>query len=279
MTFDNNVPEWKNEGSDPPDTLKEEGFTAGYRPPAAYFNWFFNRIQKAVKEVQEKLVSELKAMAFKDSVSDDDINNISAEKVTQNVTHRMVSDTEKTAWNGKVTASGGDISATKITSLDTITTEFPEPTAGENIKTFLGKVKKFISDFVAIKDTLLTLNKLVNNGQTTASGFALDARYGKILYDLLSTHKTSGDHDSRYYTESEVDAKFSALVKTLATSYTGNGSGRRTINVSNFTVYGFLIKPNNNIYLFGGDGGENSYTVTEDCNQSGVTYYVILFGK
>ena len=85
-----------------------------------------------------------------------------------------------------VDSSDGDISATKISTVDTVSTGFPVPAAGESTKTFAGKVKKFFQDFVALKDTLLTLSKLVNNGQTTATGFALDARYGKTLYDLYA---------------------------------------------------------------------------------------------
>ncbi len=108
----------------------------------------------------------------------------------------------------KVQSSGGDISETIIETLDTVVTEFPIPNAGEYSKAFLGKVRKFIQDFNNFKTGIITLGKLVNNGQTTEPGFALDARYGKTLYDLLSTHKSSSDHDSRYYTETEVDSKF-----------------------------------------------------------------------
>lgn len=133
MTFDNNVPEWKNEGSDPPDTLKEEGFTAGYNPPAAYFNWFFNRIQKSVKEIQEKLSNDLKAMAFKEDIG------------------------------------GEDISETVIETLDTVEDKYPVPAAGESVKRFFGKVKKFIIDFNAIKDTLLTLNMLTSQYENSTS--------------------------------------------------------------------------------------------------------------
>ena len=92
--------------------------------------------------------------------------------------------------NKKANTSGGDISDTTIKTVDAIATEFPLPSAGESSKTFLGKVRKFIQDFIAIKDTLLTLSKLVNNGQTTASGFALDARYGKTLADQITKLNT-----------------------------------------------------------------------------------------
>lgn len=160
-----------------------------------------------------KWLSDLKGVAFTGEAAD----------LIQDVSNRLVSDSEKTAWNGKVTASGGDISSTKITSLDTISTAFPEPAAGESAKTFLGKVKKFISDFIAIKETLLTLSSLVNNGQTTVSGFALDARYGKTLYDLITAHKTSGDHDGRYYTETEINNKL---------AYTGGSAAINTTHVS-----------------------------------------------
>ncbi len=92
--------------------------------------------------------------------------------------------------NKKANTSGGDISDTTIKTVDAIATEFPVPSAGESSKTFLGKVRKFIQDFIAIKDTLLTLSKLVNNGQTTTSGFALDARYGKTLADQITKLNT-----------------------------------------------------------------------------------------
>ena len=55
MDFENNVPEWKAAGSEPPESLKESGFQAGYKPPAAYFNWFWNRVSACLKEIREKL--------------------------------------------------------------------------------------------------------------------------------------------------------------------------------------------------------------------------------
>lgn len=86
----------------------------------------------------------------------------------------------------KANSSGGDISNTTIKTVDTVAADFPVPSAGESSKTFLGKVKKFIQDFNNFKTGILTLGRLVNNGQTTEPGFALDARYGKTLYDLYA---------------------------------------------------------------------------------------------
>ncbi|MBE5987157.1 MAG: hypothetical protein E7250_05465 [Paenibacillaceae bacterium] len=187
-----------------------------------------------------KWLSDLKGVAFTGEAAD----------LIQDVSNRLVSDSEKSTWNGKVTASGGDVSATKITTLDSISTAFPEPAAGETAKTFLGKVKKFISDFIAIKDTLLTLSNLVNNGQTTASGFALDARYGKTLYDLITAHKSSGDHDGRYYTETEINNKLaytagSATINTTQVSTSSNSHiyWKKWGRIVTVEIYDIDLKP------------------------------------
>ncbi len=109
MIFNNKAPDWGNGGTEPPENLKKEGFTAGYKPPAAYFNWFFNRIQKAVKELQEKLATDLKGLAFKDTVSDADIDDVSAEKIEQDEAHRFVTDAEKNSWDKKASTLDEDM--------------------------------------------------------------------------------------------------------------------------------------------------------------------------
>ena len=55
-------PEWKNAGVEPPETLKETGFTAGYKPPAGYFNWFWNKVSACIKEIQEFLTNSSSAI-------------------------------------------------------------------------------------------------------------------------------------------------------------------------------------------------------------------------
>ena len=54
MDWENNVPEWKNEGTEPSEDRKTKGFETGYKPPAGIFNWLFSWIFKAVKELQTK---------------------------------------------------------------------------------------------------------------------------------------------------------------------------------------------------------------------------------
>lgn len=55
MEFDNKIPEWKNEGTEPSEKLKTGGFPAKYKPPASLFNWLFSTVSKAINEIQTKL--------------------------------------------------------------------------------------------------------------------------------------------------------------------------------------------------------------------------------
>lgn len=57
LNFDNEIPEWKNEGVEPSEELREKGFTGGYKPPATVFNWFWSKAQKCIAELQNKLKS------------------------------------------------------------------------------------------------------------------------------------------------------------------------------------------------------------------------------
>jgi hypothetical protein len=197
----------------------------------------------------QKWFSEMKNIAFSGLASD----------VAQDAAHRYVTDTEKNGWNAKVSASGGDISGTKIGSLETITSEFPVPAEGETPKVFLGKVKKFIQDFNDFKAGVITVGKLVNNGQTSAAGYALDARYGKTLYDLytqLNSDKANSNHnhDDRYYTESEITNLLESLLKRIVffSDVLNASAGDKTQNV--------LLGDTSNYLLVVNKGSSNSET-------------------
>lgn len=55
MNFENNAPDWENQGTEPAEDLKRTGFSAGYKPPASIFNWFWHLISACVTELQNKL--------------------------------------------------------------------------------------------------------------------------------------------------------------------------------------------------------------------------------
>ena len=58
MNFNNSLPEWKNTGTEPSDSLKNDGFKAGYKPSANVFNWFWSLVSKCNTEIQSKLSNE-----------------------------------------------------------------------------------------------------------------------------------------------------------------------------------------------------------------------------
>ena len=58
MAFEKKVPQWKARGTEPPKALIEGGYDAGYKPPAAFFNWFWNRVSEALTELQDNAISE-----------------------------------------------------------------------------------------------------------------------------------------------------------------------------------------------------------------------------
>ncbi|WP_088060412.1 hypothetical protein [Bacillus wiedmannii] len=55
--FTKPLPEWKSKGTEPPQILKNTGWKVSQRPPASYFDWFFNRTYEALKELQETATS------------------------------------------------------------------------------------------------------------------------------------------------------------------------------------------------------------------------------
>ena len=59
MDFMNIPPKWDEQGTEPSTELQENGFTAGYKPPAAYFNYLFHRITECLKELQTKTKEEV----------------------------------------------------------------------------------------------------------------------------------------------------------------------------------------------------------------------------
>ncbi|EAE6642508.1 hypothetical protein E4193_10660 [Listeria monocytogenes] len=51
--FNANLARWEATGTTPPDSTIQNGWLAGTKPPADWFNWYFNRTYTALKEIQE----------------------------------------------------------------------------------------------------------------------------------------------------------------------------------------------------------------------------------
>lgn len=73
MTFNTSIPEWENAGAEPPAELKKDGFVAGYKPPAPFFNWLFHGLYKSVKENREALRTLDKELV---PITDEEIDSV-----------------------------------------------------------------------------------------------------------------------------------------------------------------------------------------------------------
>lgn len=52
MAFNEDLPEWNEAGVEPPQSKKNTGWQVDEKPPAGYFNWFFNRVYKCLQETR-----------------------------------------------------------------------------------------------------------------------------------------------------------------------------------------------------------------------------------
>ena len=87
----------------------------------------------------------------------------------------------------KVAVDGGDVSDTVIkTEGDAGEEDYPVPEAGDTSKTFLGKTKKFISNFKDWMTGVCMLGAIVNNCVTDNPNLPLSAAQGKALQDALT---------------------------------------------------------------------------------------------
>lgn len=95
------------------------------------------------------------------------------------------------ALKKKSDSAGGDISEMTIKTLDSITTDFPIPEAGEKPREFLGKVKKFFVDTKNWMTGVCLIGSIANNCVTDNARLPLSAAQGKILMDLYTVLNTN----------------------------------------------------------------------------------------
>ena len=176
----------------------------------------------------------------------------------------------------KVDAEGGDIANTKVSAATEWTDPYPAPTAKETMKVILGKLIKFCAD---VKTGMCKIEDIVNNCTSTDTDKPLAAAIGKKLWDkiteavsALTTHKTSGDHDGRYYTETEIDTKLGGKSNTghthddryyteseMDTKLNGKASSGHTHSAATQSAAG-LMSANDKKKLDGVATGANAYS-------------------
>ena len=51
------APDWQAVGAEPPASLKNSGFLSGYKPPAAYFNWFWSKVSRLLSQLRSAVIA------------------------------------------------------------------------------------------------------------------------------------------------------------------------------------------------------------------------------
>lgn len=154
---------------------------------------------------------------------------------------------ESSYRRGNVNLTKADIGLENVlnVSINDQTPTFTQSTAreafksGEKLSQILGKVSKWFADLKTG-----AFSTVVNNDTTTAGGYVADARIVRAhgteidnLNSVLATHRTSGDHDSRYYRKEEHDDSFAFLSKRISDDY-NTLSGRMTPDAATATLTG-----------------------------------------
>lgn len=88
MPFEKELPKWEAPGIEPPESKKQEGWDAGDKPPAGYFNWQWNKTFEALKELQER-------GAEKGEI--ERIESVLDNHISDNIRH--ITETERSNWN------------------------------------------------------------------------------------------------------------------------------------------------------------------------------------
>lgn len=122
MDFENQIPNWENEGTEPSDERKQKGFETGYKPPAGIFNWLYSLIFKSVKELQTKFSAHVTEAENPHNVTAeqiglDKVNNTSdAEKSVKFASEAGVG--RKVQYPFIVRLNGGETESTDLWTYD-----------------------------------------------------------------------------------------------------------------------------------------------------------------
>lgn len=218
MDFENKVPEWKNAGAEPSQELKTNGVTAGYKPPANLFNWFFSLVSKAITELQNKLNGHATAQ---------NPHNITAEGI--NAAKKDLSNVDNTTLANKL--GGSFENYVKKTDVIAVEKGGTNATTAEEARANLGAAYTFYKEvvvsnegwaqantayrkLVAVEGLLDTDTPIVDVVTTQA-----DTEANKLTLEAWShivTVTTAGDGQVNIFTDGEIPAvTFTMKVKVV----------------------------------------------------------------
>lgn len=116
MEFNNIVPKWDAKGKAPSADIQANGFKAGYKPPAAYFNYMFNAFVKCLSELQESASSIDDAVGVERARID---NLLSMDAVvTEGKTYELTAEANENYYSASATlVTNGMVAVVHLTRL------------------------------------------------------------------------------------------------------------------------------------------------------------------
>lgn len=183
--------------------------------------------------------------------------------------------------NRKVDINGGDVSDTVVNTVTASTAEYPVPSAGDSVKTIIGKITKFCADivntFTGATSSAIGKKGLVpapsagqqtaymrgdgtwvqpqNNATTTQNGYVLDAKMGKTLQDQITSlndslaNKLNNTFTHRFVTNGVVGVPWQNGFKdAIIVVYFGKNTEVRV----QFYICAEMLESNNRYLITGG---------------------------
>lgn len=217
-----------------------------------------------------KWFSDLKTVAFSGSY-----NDLNDKPSIPSVGNGTITITQNGATKGSFTTNQSGNATIALTDTNTQTVTGVKGNAESSYRT--GNVNLTPANIGALPSSYV-----VYGNTTTVAGYALDARQANpnisgslqsqinVANTALTAHKTSGDHDGRYYTETEVKQLFNSFLSVAtkqSSDHTLNPGGTATMTVS-CAVSGYTPI---GIIGFNCSGTSESYCNIYRCILSGTT--------
>lgn len=201
MNFDNQFPEWNNEGTEPSTDLKNTGFQGGYKPPATVFNWFWAKVMKAVTELQTKFGLHADSTSNPHSVTKAQVGLGNVDNTSD--ANKPVSTATQTALNTKANLSGGNTFSGQ---------QIAESITCDDISTASGK--PYIS---ANQNNKLSMSWMDDTGGLPGSVPTITGTKYNCSYELSSTSMLFYNPN---YMPTDIDITGYCFLDTNGTEYT-----------------------------------------------------------
>lgn len=196
MAYTNEVPDYVAQGTALPADKLVNGFQAGEKPPANWFNYLFNKITQAIKELQQKNYEKTEIDAFLAAkIDDNNIVSTTGTSATDVMSQNAVTTELNTLNTNKFSKS--DIASTTGTSTTSVMSQNAVTTQLNSINTTLGN--KVNTSSVSQTTGTSTTNIMSQNATTNAINTAKSQVQALIPTITAGTANPSGGSDGDIY--------------------------------------------------------------------------------